>query len=531
MFVRSIGSAFVAALVVGLGAGCNKTKSGPEAPPVETVARIHWLGMERLAAETNAAFFMDIWKLPASERLGGQTLDKLSLAPWRLLKGDAATNGAPISLLRPLLDDLVREESYLEIRNATNQPGELVLAIRLTEARARTWETNLATVFESLTGVHPVAATAGNAGWSLKKQEAPKLIELTRTGEWTLVSMSPEPSPLLADVMARIQQNHAPFVVGATNFWLEASLDLSRISSALSLGWNLPEELPKVTLTVTTDGQAVITDGTLKFARPQTFDLEAWNIPTNLIHDPVISFTAIRGVKPWLASHRVWTRLGLGTPPNQVCLWAVQGIPVQTYFAAPMEDASNQVYKAAELLTQKASQWMPTNSVGTFVRATNFNGAVWAGVPFMSPFLKSVGDSGGSFAFGGLFPTMRTNLPCPGDLMQELLRHTNNLVCYDWELTGQQIEGLIYTGQLLRLIFHKAQIPPGSAAMAWLKAAAPKLGNCATVFTKTGDGELSFYRRSHVGFTAVELHLLADWLESPEFPRGFHTQLATAPLK
>ena len=44
-------------LLVGLASGCKK--SAPPAvsllpPPVETIARLHWLGLERLAAETNA---------------------------------------------------------------------------------------------------------------------------------------------------------------------------------------------------------------------------------------------------------------------------------------------------------------------------------------------------------------------------------------------------------------------------------------------------------------------------------------------
>jgi hypothetical protein len=39
-------------------------------------------------------------------------------------------------------------------------------------------------------------------------------------------------------------------------------------------------------------------------------------------------------------------------------------------------------------------------------------------------------------------------------------------------------------------------------------------------------GRLVFTRTSTVGFTALELHLLADWMESPQFPRGLHTLLA-----
>ena len=471
---------------------------------------------------------MDIWKLPESAKLETQALDKLSLAPWRLLKGDAATNGAPIARLRPLLDDLVQAESYLEIRGATNQPGELVLAIRLGEARAQLWETNLAAVLESLTGVQPVAASGNRRGWSLKKPDAPKLIELVRAGDWTVIGLAPEQNTLLAAVCARLERDHAPFAARTTNFWLEADFDLRRVAGALAPGWNLPEGLPRTSLTVIGTGRDVLTRGQFDFAGRRPFELEAWNVPTNLIHDPLTSFTAIRGIRPWLASLKMWHDLLRGAPPNQLFFWAVDGFPVQTYFAAPLPDASNQVHAAAELLVQQAGLWIDTNTVGNFTRATDFNGAVWGGVPFMSPFLRSVTADGGDFVFGGLFPNALTNRPPPAELLPQILGRTN-LVAYDWELTGPRIESWIYTGQLLRLVFGKARMRGESAGMAWFKAVAPRLGNCATAVTRTGAEQLSLVRNSSVGFTAVELHALADWLESPQFPCGSHTTLAPPP--
>jgi hypothetical protein len=71
-----------------------------------------------------------------------------------------------------------------------------------------------------------------------------------------------------------------------------------------------------------------------------------------------------------------------------------------------------------------------------------------------------------------------------------------------------------------------AQIPIGSASSAWLKAAESKLGNCTTAVIKTDSATLSCVRQSAVGFTAIELQLLADWLESPQFPSGLHTFVA-----
>ena len=94
MYSRSIGSTLLAALLFsGMLNGCKKTsdnsagspdsavppKEAQSSPPLDTIARVHWLGIKRLAAETNAAYFMSIWNLPETARLEAQTLDKLAL--------------------------------------------------------------------------------------------------------------------------------------------------------------------------------------------------------------------------------------------------------------------------------------------------------------------------------------------------------------------------------------------------------------------------------------------------------------------
>ena len=220
MEMRRIGLFLFALLALGHGAGCKKSQSDQSAqseppaapilviPKAETVARVHWLGRKRLAAETNAAHLLSIWNLPESGKLGEQTLDKLALAPWRLWKGDASTNGAPTALMRPLLDDLLQEESYLEVRHVTNQLGETVFAIRLDAGRAGLWQTNLATVMESLIGVK---VTATENGWSLKRPDSPGLLELVRAGDWTLLGSVHEQTGLLGEALACIQRDRQSF--------------------------------------------------------------------------------------------------------------------------------------------------------------------------------------------------------------------------------------------------------------------------------------------------------------------------------
>jgi hypothetical protein len=65
----------------------------------------------------------------------------------------------------------------------------------------------------------------------------------------------------------------------------------------------------------------------------------------------------------------------------------------------------------------------------------------------------------------------------------------------------------------------------------WLLALETRLGNCVTIVTRTGPAQLTLRRGSSLGFTAAELDWLADWLESPQFPRGLNTFLGEpAPL-
>ncbi|HRT07818.1 MAG TPA: hypothetical protein P5233_05465, partial [Candidatus Paceibacterota bacterium] len=291
----------MAIALLALAGGCKKSSAPPAGPPpVETVARIHWVGKHKLEADPAATNFISIWNLPESARLQAQTLDKLALAPWLLGRGPAASNGAPAPLLRALLDDLVQQEACLEIRNATNLPGELVLAVRLADDRAALWRTNLATVLQSLTGLEPAADT--NGGWTLRKPDTPNRLDLARAGEWTLVGLANDTNTLLPEIAARIARAGSPVPNPATNAWISAELNLPRAAAALGLNWRLPKDWPAISLNLEPKGDAVRTAGHLKFPRPLPFTLDPWNVPTNLISEPLSSFTAVRGADDWFAS-------------------------------------------------------------------------------------------------------------------------------------------------------------------------------------------------------------------------------------
>jgi hypothetical protein len=528
--------------IAALAIGCKKssteqTGATPTAKPppsqaaatAETVARIHWLGKRRLATETNAAAFMSIWALPESQKLEAQTLDKLALAPWNVPREGTNTaaivaTNADSLLLRPLLEDLVQEECYLEIRAVTNQPAELALAVRIEDARSRLWKTNLTTVLGSLTN-NPSLPTKNPI--------------FLRTANWTVIGFLPDgqekrdPANLgqggwITELAGRIGQNGDLFTAEETNSLLKTELDLSGVSKALGLGWKLPAETPKITLSLSTEAGLVRTTGRLNFNNPLPLNLDEWQVPTNLVHDPLTSFTAIRGIKSFLASSKAWDTLQLGPPPNQVYVWGQGSLPLTTFWAAPLPDASNHIYQFTEHLIHDLNPWLTTNAMGEFQRTTNANAAIWGGLPFADPYLRSVTLPEGDFIFGGVGASPSTNRPTPVGLVEQFLPRTN-IICFDWELTGARIESAIYISQLIRFIFQKAQVPPDSLSFNWFKAVAPKLGNCATMVALTGPDTLSFGRRSSVGLSASELQILADWLESPQFPNGLTTFVGKAP--
>ena len=547
------------------------------APATETLARVHWLGLNQISADTNSARFMSVWRLPQTAALVAQTLDKFSRCP-----GHGATNAAS-AMLRPLLDDLVSSEFYLEISAPTNslarrsdlprrsetktgaetaQPS-FTLALRLPADRARLWQTNLADALENLTGVHPLPA--GN-GWVLSPSNAPARIELSRAGEWTLLGVGSETHDLLSEFSARIARAHAS---SGVSFWLEADLDPSAILSLSAAGGGegqtpRPRERERVAegrvrvegqtpfdagevasfnsqllgaakhsedgstlnhfhLTATGEAGNVLTRATLNVSRPLESPLPPWEFPTNYIRQPLMSFTAVRGLASWLAASPVWQKLQLAPPPDQAFVWARMDIPIQTYFAAPLPAASNQLSQLAARLVQNANPWLATNGQGFFQWQTNPPGLVWNGAFLLSPFLKPVIVNQRDYALGGLAAFVEGN---PNPLPAESLRAifgTPNLVYFQSEQTGVRIDADLFITQSFRVIFHKSQLPADAAATLWLKKVEPLMGDSTTLVTQSGPEQLRFTRTSTIGLTALEMHLLADWLESPRFPYGLHT--------
>jgi hypothetical protein len=535
------------ALLLASSLGCNKSALPPAVAPSpvtspDTITRLHWLGLHHMAYEAGAFTTMRLWDMPETAAVEKQTLDKLSSAPWRWLLGENQVTNLHSLLLRPLLDDVVQDECYLELRHPPNQPEELVFAIRLDDPRVGLWETNLANVFQSLTGTWPIAA--GHHSWTLRRDQNPNLIEMSREGQWTLLGVAPKENSLLREIIGRIRHDPAPFGVMPANGWLEAEIDLKRLAGDPPRNPDHAGNLPKVSLSVSGDGAHVLEHGQLTFPEPLRIQFEPWTVPGNLNGESLNGFTAVRGFKPWLASLKPWTDLHIGPPPNQLCLWSPQNSPMQTYFCAPDNGRadgradlpvglgpSSLVARLTGLLIGEANPWLASHGMGTFRQLTGSDGVVWLGLPLISPYIKSVPAGPNQLIIGAMLsnPGTQTNPPSAlyyhpdsAELLRDLEAETN-LVYFDWELTGPRVESSLDIGQALRLGLGYRQLPLDSSSLGWLYAIRYRLGNSTTRIARTSPNQLIFDRKSSIGLTGPELNLLADWLESPNFPRGLYS--------
>jgi hypothetical protein len=500
-------------------------------------ARIHSLGLKNISADTNAANFMRIWVQPETTALATQTLDKLSR--WAA----GGSNTASSALIRPLLEDLVYSEFYLDARFPTNSElrtlhselgtpnsqlltssSQFVLAVRLHPDRARLWQTNLPIALKQLTGISPVT---NSQGWTLNQTNPPHRIEYTQIGDWTFLAVNFDGAISKSKFVHQLPRS--PQSANTNNFWLETDLDLPRaadISFPLLSLITRHTSLSHIHLTLGGEASNVITRATIDLSMPLPATLPAWEIPTNLIHEPVSSFTAVRGISSWLTDCSAWQKLQLSPAPDQAYFWAQPTAPFQSYIAAPLPSASNQLYQLVNLLVHDANPWLATNAEGFFRWENNPPNLLLDGVPVITPFLKPVVANQKDFVFGCLasFAEGDTNPPA-SDILQ-ILSGTPALVYYQVEQTDVGVDADLFVSQLLRLVFNKPQLPQKGATILWLKKSESFLGASSTTIIKTGPQQLSLKRKSTLGLTALELHLLADWLESPQFPNGLYTFLA-----
>jgi hypothetical protein len=504
-------SLLLAALISAAGASCSKSSPPPRAQsdlkmPPDLIAQIHFAGAEKISSDRDSRAFTNEFCSAEARTLESQTLDKLSRAPGVWFKSKiSAGAGDGSAQLRPLLDDFLKSEWIFEMRDATNGSPEYALAIRLDNARAELWSKNLLTLLQNWTGI---SGFGKDLTWQIQKHKPPNLFQFRRSGDWIVLDCGQNKLSLGNEILDSLLKKK---VAAAEKNWLSMNLNWPRLAQLFPALAKF--DFPEIQMQVVGRDGNLHFNGKLNLSQPLA-PFGKWQIPTNAIHQPLTSFTAARGFANWLRTQNWAKPFEISPEPNQVFVWSLGLMPLQTFVAAPVPNAKNALAQLGKNLAANTN-W-EKRLMTPFEMSRTEDRISWKGVPFIGPEIQALQEPSGDFLFGEVFPNLPRGKPVPPELIKELNR--DNLVFYHWEITSERLKELPQLTQLALLFTRHKQLDPNSAAAKWLNKIAPTLGSCATEITQTAPDELSFARKSPSGLTAVELIALANWLEAPNFP-------------
>ena len=521
--MKKIFVSFLLALI-GLGFGCYEKMASNQGASSGPLYRYHFVGTTKLSQGTNAANLKKVLALPATAELREEAFQKISKAPvefWRKNLPGGVPDGA--AFIRPLLDDLLAAESYLEVRGPASR-SETVLAIQLNDQRAAAWDNNLSKLVAAWQLGQPAAVNgAGAKGWEIKRKGTPSVIQFARAGQWVLVGFGQDQLTLLPALLEKTGKSGRP-LPALESAVLDIEADCPRLGSWFPM---LSEyHLPPTHLAITTQGEYLKTRAELKFSEKIPWTFEPWKIPTNMISEPIISFTVGQGLAPLLSQVKGVPELGLKTLPNQFCLWAqANGYPI-TFITLPVANATNAITQLAPRMPALIQDRLHT-SMGDFYWVSNKAEIMWRKLPFIVPSLHTARDRSTEYLIGEMFPKSPVVNPPPPELYAQL-QGRKDLLYYDWEITPERLPQANQLYQLADIVAAR-QLPGTNAPSGkWLKEIVPHLGNSITEVSLSSPKEITFIRKSHLGLTGFELATLARWVNAPGFPLKFEVP---APLK
>jgi hypothetical protein len=514
----------LAAAVLAVGcfeqAGGARSYKGP-------LFRYHSASGAQLAAGTNATVLKGIAALPATADLRGHLAQKLAAATlpfWRKdLPADAADQSA---LLRPLLDDFLSAEACVEVRGAAGST-DTALAIELSDPRAQVWSNNL----KQLAGAWKLGTTRdltteGFKGWEAKRAQAPNTLQFYRAGKWVILGLGHERLAQVPALLAEAKKAGRP-VPALNDNLVDLAADLPGLRAWFPALAKWP--LPPILATMSGRGETVRTEVRFQYSSRIPWRPEPWKIATNIVGEPLTSFTLGQGIAPLLGLARPLAESGLNPLPNQFCAWGINHEHCRMFFTMPVAGATNAMNKLSTAVP-KFLHSIFTNPQGNFLYSTNRAEMLWSGVPWIVPRLHPHQNGRDEYLFGGIFPLGLKHTPVPDELFAQV-RGRTNLIYYDWEITEHRLTHGRMFFQLASILDSRPPPSTNRVSQRWLAAIAPKLGNTATEITQTGPQELVLVRRSPIGFTGFELAAFSVWLESPGFPFEFQLPVNRFPAR
>ena len=490
--------------------------SAAQAVDSGTLYRHHSIGASTFLQSEHGKVFQQVWQMPVTAVFGKHLGTNLSLVAHSLFT--AGTNPPPaesLGILQSFLQDLADHESLLDVR-APGGRTEWTLAVQLPPPRRAAWDQGIRNLLKAgKLGESKSASWAGVSG-SQAILASGKLSWLA-SGDWLVVGLASNLPTIWKATVGELRSSKRPVPALTSNAWMHIDADLAKLSKAFPV---IPEFLDaRLDLTLVGKGENVRMDGTLRFPTPLGWEPVEWDVPINLIHDPVVGFSAARGIGALTSRSEDLRKLGLTSFPNQASAWSMAGLPYLAFAAFPQPGSSNLLRETLPRIPNLITNY--GRLIGEMTWVSNTTQVLWRGMPFVNPSLRAITEGSKEYMVGGLMPFFTSKRKAPPELFGFMGR--TNLAYYDWEITETRVRSWSRIVQSSLIGFFRESPSTNAPVQALMECLGEKglLGNSVTEITVTGPSELTLMRQSHVGLTGLEIVSGLRWVDSARFPFTF----------
>ena len=511
-------------------------QGSPAATAANVAATWHFAGSSQLTNNPDFDNVDKIFTMAPSGDFRDYVLDRF--AGWLNQSLFASTESNNAALLRPLLDDLLSAESVWTLGGTTESSPDFIIALRLDDARTQAWQTTLPKLEGGPGQAYPGQKFDGKQ-WNLRGGES---LWIVRAKGWLLVGRGKELADTQGEFLSQLDRTGAP-APALDKSWLEADLDWAQLAK-----W-LPEAprvlLPARTkLVFTAADHTLYVNGNITYPNPVPWKFEDWRIPTNIIRDPLVSFTAGQDVAAFMSPNEPLSKLTDNPLTGQYFVWSLGDMVFRNHAAWPVADATNAMKRIGEEAPAAFNPALKTMAAGELRWQPERNALAWVNVgPFIVPDLQVAPETNGQFLVASLFPLITRAKPAPDELWQQITGKTN-IVYYDWEDTGSRL-GPWQTLAAILPVLPRLTVPPTTNSAGstnrpmvspipapvivdenWLNGLRPFLSHRETItlITRVSPTELKLVRQSPFVVTSLELVLLSHWLSGTPSP-GINTSM------
>jgi hypothetical protein len=445
----------------------------------------YFSGSARLLSDKNFSTLAKISAKPASAQFHDVILKRLS----KFLGGG--------SEVEALLSDVVKSESMGCLNDS-----DFMLAAHFDAKRTAEWHDKLTKDFGD---AGEQFDTEGVIGWHWKP------LWIIPAGDWLLLGRGEGFQPLQKEYLQQIHDKGHPSSHLDTSGQPHLSVWLPDAGKQL--------QSAQIKIEVTGEGGMVHTTAEVTYPTGKPWRPAAWRLPKEMIRSPLISFTVAQDLAPFFDVDAKFTAIANNPLTNQFFIWAMGQMPLQTYMAWPVANATNALEKfASEAMTNFNLALKQLNGT-ELMWVPKYKRLVMSKLRVLGPALEAAQDATGQFLLVDMFPRSPVSQPAPAALWDELTG-TTNLVYYDWEETGLRLQQWRLLGSMLLNRSPIGSDTTGDAYLAegkWLAELSSAAGNTVTEVTRISPNELSLVRNGPLGLTGIEALLLSDWASGVGF--------------